>query len=163
MKVLTVYPERCVGCRICEQWCSFKHEGQVNPTKSRIHVLRLHEKYLNIPVTCMQCAQSPCISACREEALTKDPQTGAILVNEKKCIGCRRCIRACPYGAISLDKIKKVVLICDLCGGDPQCVAHCRERAIEYIPFALADRGYREECTEVVVRIMEGERKLWQP
>lgn len=84
MNVLVTYPERCVGCRICEQWRSWKHEGRVNPTKARVRVSRVHAKYLNIPVTCMQCAQSPCIAACREGALSKDPATGAVLVNEEK-------------------------------------------------------------------------------
>ncbi|MBE3572286.1 MAG: 4Fe-4S dicluster domain-containing protein, partial [Moorella humiferrea] len=116
MNVLVTYPERCVGCRICEQWCSWKHEGQVNPTKSRIRVHRVHGKYLNIPVTCMQCSKSPCIAACREGALSKDSATGAVIVDEEKCIGCRRCVRACPYGAVAIDKDKRVVLICDLCG-----------------------------------------------
>lgn len=154
--VLVVYPEKCVGCRLCEQWCSFKHEGQVNPGKARIRVVRVHSKYVNIPVTCMQCAKSPCIAACREGALSKSPETGAILVNEETCIGCRRCIRACPYGAIGIDKDKRVVLICDLCQGNPQCVAHCREGAIQYVPLAVADRGPRDAYAEVAAAEIQG-------
>ncbi|MEW8958362.1 MAG: 4Fe-4S dicluster domain-containing protein [Moorella sp. (in: firmicutes)] len=159
MNVLVTYPERCVGCRICEQWCSWKHEGQVNPTKSRVRVHRVHSKYLNIPVTCMQCTKSPCIAACREGALRKDAVTGAVIVDEEKCIGCRRCVRACPYGAVAIDKDKRVVLICDLCGGEPQCVAHCREGAIEYVSLAVADRGHRAAYVETVVATMAAETK----
>ncbi|MFZ5641528.1 MAG: hypothetical protein ACOY4Q_12690 [Bacillota bacterium] len=40
MKVISVNTSRCVGCRICEQWCCYSHHGVISPSKTRILVLR---------------------------------------------------------------------------------------------------------------------------
>lgn len=131
MKVLDVIPERCTGCRICEQWCSWGHEGQVGG-QSRIHTIREHADYVNTPKVCRQCLDVPCIANCRFEALSKDPVSGAIIVNSELCTGCQICRRHCPHGAITYNKSNKKVRICDLCGGAPKCVVHCPEGALEF-------------------------------
>ncbi|MDO7787590.1 4Fe-4S dicluster domain-containing protein [Desulforamulus aquiferis] len=145
-KVLVTYPERCLGCRICEQWCAYRHHGKVDPVRSRIKLAKSLTDYLNIPVVCQQCPNSPCIASCKFGALSKDPLTGAIAVDEEKCVGCRRCMRSCPHAAIALDKEKRVVIICDLCQGNPQCVAQCPAGAIDYLPLEITDRAIREEA-----------------
>lgn len=158
-KVLVTYPRRCSGCRICEQWCAYTHLGRVDPVRSRVKVIRSHEDYSNIPVACHQCPDSPCVASCKFGALDKNPETGAIMVDEEKCVGCRRCMGACPHSAICMDKEKKVVLICDLCGGHPRCVAHCPAGALEYLPLELTDRGLREEyMQQYVAGRKEGKR-----
>jgi len=43
-----------------------------------------------------------------------------------------------------MDGDQDIALLCDLCEGDPQCVKHCPEDAIQYVPFEQADRGFRE-------------------
>lgn len=130
MKVLSVMSERCIGCRICEQWCANQHEQE--PSKSHIRVQRSHADYRNIPKVCHQCEESPCIKNCHFGALTKHPETGAILVDEEKCTGCRLCARNCPYEAIAFNRKIKKVHICDLCNGHPQCVIHCPEGALNF-------------------------------
>lgn len=129
MKGLNVIAEKCIGCRICEQWCIWRHENE-GGTGSRIKVARLHANYVNLPHVCRQCEDTPCIKSCRFQALDRDPGTGAILVNRERCTGCRLCQRKCPHGAINFDKRTKKVLICDLCGGNPACVVHCPEEAL---------------------------------
>jgi Fe-S-cluster-containing dehydrogenase component len=42
------------------------------------------------------------------------------------------CIQECPYGAPIMHPEENFVLICDLCGGEPECVKHCPEDAIQY-------------------------------
>jgi Fe-S-cluster-containing hydrogenase component 2 len=127
------------------------HFNVVNPKKSRITVTRSHEDYMDYPVACRQCEDTPCIKACPEKvsALSKDENTGAIKVNEEKCIVCKMCIKACPYNAIKIHPTEKYVLICDLCGGDPQCVKHCPEEALFYLE--------REEADKLVAATKEGE------
>jgi len=144
-KVLVVNPKKCVGCRICEQWCSMKHFQVVNPKKSRISVTRSHKDYMDYPMVCRQCEEKYCIAACPEKikALSLNEKTGAILVNEEKCIACGMCVRACPYNAIKVHPTEKYVLICDLCGGDPQCVKHCPEEALYFMERKEADKFYR--------------------
>ncbi|MFZ5945930.1 MAG: 4Fe-4S dicluster domain-containing protein [Bacillota bacterium] len=135
MKVLIADPKKCVGCRICEQWCSMKHFKVANPDKSRITVLRSHKEYMDYPMVCRQCEERYCISACPEKikALSINEETGAIKVNEENCTACKLCIKACPNKAIKVHPTEKYVLICDLCAGAPQCANYCPEGALYYI------------------------------
>jgi len=143
-KVLVVYPYRCTGCRICEQWCSWKHHSAVNPAKARISIHRVHTRQVNVPVACSQCTKTPCITVCPENAITLDKTTNGLLLDTDKCIGCRLCVEACPRGCIKVDADESHPLLCDLCDGEPQCVKFCPEGAIMYLEPDKVDRGYRE-------------------
>ena len=155
-KVLVFEPTKCVGCKICETWCSVTHYNVNNPAKTCIKIIRDHEKLMDYGIICHQCVDAPCIKSCKFDALSKDVKTGAILVDKDKCTGCRKCIRACPYGAPSMHPEEKLVLICDLCKGVPQCVANCPEQAIQYLERHKAERPYRSKIAENAGR--EGNR-----
>lgn len=127
MKVLTVFPERCTSCQICELYCSLKHFNVMNPARSRISVVRS----LNTPVVCIQCHL--CLDSCPLGLISLDNKTGAVIINEDECTGCGICLDVCPYGAITIDPIRKKALVCDLCGGDPECVKRCPENALDYL------------------------------
>ncbi|MFW6117016.1 MAG: 4Fe-4S dicluster domain-containing protein [Thermoproteota archaeon] len=129
---LFVNPQKCVGCHMCEFACSLEKEGTIDPLKSRIRVVHI-SPFINLAITCRICEDTPCISACPQDALTQSTKTGAILVDDEKCNGCGWCIKACPYGAIRHDVDADTVLICDLCGGEPKCKEMCPEEAIEFV------------------------------
>jgi carbon-monoxide dehydrogenase iron sulfur subunit len=78
----------------------------------------------------MQCADAYCVESCAYGALGRNSKTGAVLVDDQLCNGCEACIVACPLGAISLDKEKKIVFKCDLCRGEPECVKVCSREAL---------------------------------
>jgi len=82
---------------------------------------------LEFPHFCVQCDDYPCVEACPTKALSISPQTGAVLVEEEKCTGCRQCIDICPGRIPHMHPTEGCVLICDLCSGDPQCVKVCQE------------------------------------
>jgi len=65
--------------------------------------------------------------------IIKREKTGAIVVDEEKCVGCGLCVQSCPYGAITVDPLTKCALKCDLCNGDPECVKHCPGGALSYL------------------------------
>ena len=130
-KSLVVNLDKCIGCRLCELACSYKHYGVMNPAKSRIHVVRFPHEAIDAPIYCLQCGL--CISACPFNALSRDLKTGAIKVNEEKCTGCGECVHVCPYGAAVLDPESRKALICDLCGGDPECVKVCPTKALLFL------------------------------
>ncbi|UCE95468.1 MAG: 4Fe-4S dicluster domain-containing protein [Candidatus Bathyarchaeota archaeon] len=131
-KFLSVNPEKCVGCSICEFACSWEKENKLNPLKSRIRILR-GPPFIHLATTCRQCEDTPCIRACPEDALYQSKETGAILVDNKKCNGCMWCLEACEYGTIRYDKDIETVVICDLCDGDPKCKEMCPEEAIDFV------------------------------
>lgn len=132
-KILIINPEKCTGCRICEQVCAFHHERECNPAKSRIHIIKWEKGGLDVPMVCQQCDIPVCEKICPVRAISRDPKTGAMVINHDICIGCRMCLIICPLGGPSIDVEKKRTIKCDLCEGDPICSKFCPTGAIEYI------------------------------
>jgi Fe-S-cluster-containing hydrogenase component 2 len=123
---LQSYPEKCTGCQICEIFCSFRKEQAIWPAKSRISVLKWEEKATYVPFTCQQCEEAPCKAVCPTRAIYRHPETGALLVDEQRCLGCRMCVMACPFGAMAFDSDRGRPAKCDLCDGDPECARSMR-------------------------------------
>ena len=74
---------------------------RVQSAKSRIKVFDFHETGRKVPYTCTQCDEAWCLHACPVEAITMDTATGAKVVNEATCVGCKVCTIACPFGTIN--------------------------------------------------------------
>ena len=128
--------ERCVWCRSCELICSLFHEGECNPSLSRIKIsIDLFEGKAEGHV-CKQCEDPECLKACPVEAIRIDEKIGIPVILEDKCVGCGLCSKACPYNdegkILFLNPTKKVYMKCDLCSGIPQCVQVCPSKAIKY-------------------------------
>jgi len=153
---LTVNPEKCVGCSICEFACSLEKEGNHNPAKSRIRIIR-GPPFIHLATTCRQCEDTPCVRACPKEALHQSKETGAILVDDEKCDGCKWCLEACDYGAIAYDVDAKTVRICDLCEGKPKCKDMCPEEAID---FASEESEITKAWTTASKKWIEASQKL---
>lgn len=139
MKRLVVNPEACTGCESCVLECSFQHEHAFGLDDSRIQVERREVSASFRPRVCVQCDARHCIAACPVGALSIDPDTGAIRANGDLCTGCGLCEQACPFGGIRLVQGVKPPIVCDLCGGEPKCVATCRKA--QAISFAETGRG----------------------
>ncbi len=136
MKVINVDIEKCTGCRSCEAACTLKHYGNVNPIRSRVKVIRLEKRgeYHNyVPMVCQQCGTPLCLEACPVNAMSREEKTGAIVVSEQTCVGCRVCSVACPIGGVSLDPVTDTALKCDLCDGEPECVKVCDLGALTFV------------------------------
>ena len=132
-KVLRIDYQRCTGCRTCEQVCSVKHDGVLNPMRSRIKIMKWEPEGLYIPMTCNHCQDAPCMNACPVKAIYRDKELDSVTVDYDTCIGCRTCVAVCPFGAMSYNSIDHQVFKCDFCGGDPQCVRFCDVKAIDYV------------------------------
>ncbi|MFO7666206.1 MAG: 4Fe-4S dicluster domain-containing protein [Desulfobacterales bacterium] len=136
-KVLAVDPQKCNGCRLCEIACSLFHDGEIDPSRSRINVVEWNLKGIFLPVFCQHCADAPCKAACPKDAILWKDDWGRVVIDYDRCVSCQMCVAACPFGAIGFDKSREVVFKCDLCGGQPQCVNFCEPGAIT---FTYADR-----------------------
>ncbi|NIO04665.1 MAG: 4Fe-4S dicluster domain-containing protein [Proteobacteria bacterium] len=138
-------PEQiCSRCRMCELICSFHHHQVGNPRRSAIRIVLLG-KGVDIPVTCLNCEDPPCMNICPTGALFQSEPDSMVTVKEDLCIGCAMCVNACPVGAITLDPVDGVALKCDLCDGDPQCVAYCPASVLK---LTDADRFVRHRMKE---------------
>jgi molybdopterin-containing oxidoreductase family iron-sulfur binding subunit len=103
---MTIDLRKCVGCYACTIAC--KAENVLPPGVVYRRVLDLETgKYPAckrdfVPVLCNHCENPPCVDACPVSATTKR-QDGIVDMDYKKCIGCRACLNACPYGSRQSD------------------------------------------------------------
>jgi len=122
--------ERCTECKRCAIACSLAKSAAVRMRSSRIDI---HPHWPEVPEirVCRfeDCAGHPCIESCSVAAIRE--LDGVVLIDAETCIGCGACEAVCPYQAIRIEDEK--ALKCDLCGGDPACVAEC-------VTGALRDR-----------------------
>jgi len=161
---LLVDTKKCGGCVSCMLACSLTHHGEENLSLSRIQVLSdpfgpFGAVESLVQEQCRQCPYPACVEACPTGANHADPETGVRTVDEAKCIGCERCVNACPFtpSRMQWDFINKNAQKCDLCidtpymtedggpGGQQACVAVCPHKAIEFvseIPLQT-DAGYQ--------------------
>lgn len=140
-KVLFVDLEKCTGCRACELACSMKHHGEYNPAKSRITVFGFAPTASFIPIFCMQCEEAWCRNICPTGAIVKEDKDGfkIVKVSEGKCVGCKICMLACPFGDMGFVSEKQKVQKCDLCEGEPACVDACLTGALQFKEAEIAN------------------------
>jgi carbon-monoxide dehydrogenase iron sulfur subunit len=153
-KMITVNIEKCTGCGTCELMCSFRHHGEFNPRKARIsRTIFLHEE-ISIPILCQQCEEPWCAAICPSGAITKgtDVVSGAsvVTVSEEKCVGCKMCMLACPYGNIVVGE-KGCAEKCDLCEGDPQCVKFCPRGALTFVDVSDSIRERKQKLAATLL------------
>lgn len=104
--VMVIDLRKCVGCDTCTVSC--KAENRTPPGISYNVVIEEeigqfpHPAKINLPRPCMQCDRPPCAQVCPTRATYK-LENGIVAIDNDRCIGCRYCIVACPYGARSFD------------------------------------------------------------
>ncbi len=141
-KRLTVIPEQCSGCRLCELACSIKHFKVNNPKKSAVRVLITYpHPVIRMPIICSQCKIAKCASVCPVDALERIDNV--VKLNTEKCISCYKCIEVCPFGAMYAHEDYDYPIKCDMCDGDPECVKICPKGALKLIPENILGESKR--------------------
>ncbi|EMS9662473.1 TPA: formate-dependent uric acid utilization protein AegA [Klebsiella aerogenes] len=129
---------KCIGCRGCEVACVMAHNGEqhvLTPQRflPRITVIK-NQKQRNA-VTCRHCEGAPCVRSCPNGAISQ--QDDSVLVHGEKCIGCKSCVVACPFGVMQIVVTpdgRATAHKCDLCHerqAGPACVQNCPAQALQ--------------------------------
>ena len=160
---IVVDEKKCSGCSTCMLMCSLVHEGEENLSLSRIQVINDPlGKFPNdmAQYQCHQCPFPACVEACPTGAMHVDTENGNIrTVDASKCIGCERCINACPFtpSRVQWNNLEKHASKCDLCQSTPYwsekggfegkqaCVESCPNKAVKMvhdIPSQTGEGGY---------------------
>lgn len=143
MKRIYVNEDYCIGCRLCEIHCLVQHSKSKKIIKAFkeeapeiLPRLTVEEDgALSFAMPCRHCVEPRCLEACITGALRREEQTGAVLCDEEKCVGCWMCVMVCPFGAVRRNTAqRKAASKCDLCYGEqvPLCVANCPNEALVY-------------------------------
>ena len=186
---LVIDLDTCVGCQACvtscKEWNTGGHMAPLtdidpyggkpdgvwfNRVHSYEHVTEAGGRTVHFPRSCLHCETPACVTVCPTGASYKRTSDGIVLVDEDKCIGCKLCSWACPYGAREFDTDVGVMKKCTLCVDRiyndniapedrvPACVAACPTSARHFgdlgdpdsaISQLVADRGGVELMPEL--------------
>ncbi|QIZ76241.1 4Fe-4S dicluster domain-containing protein [Ferrimonas lipolytica] len=147
-------PQKCIGCRTCEIACVLSHSDSslvdFDPSNFHPRLNLVKGAKVTTPIMCRQCEDAPCAQVCPNGAITSEG--GFVQVKQERCIGCKTCEVACPYGAMNVVSFmvekpdtpaifanqskRAFALKCDLCGGcegDQACVNVCPTNAIRLV------------------------------
>ncbi len=140
MRRIVAKEEFCVNCHLCEVHCQVAHSksGQLLATFKKEHApparITVHDLGpVSFGIQCRHCEEPFCVYSCIAGALRRDPETGHIVHEAARCVGCWTCVLVCTKGAIHPDPERHVAAKCDFClerGGDPVCVEACPNEAL---------------------------------
>lgn len=141
-------PSKCIGCRTCEVACVIAHQSgkeEMTPQNFQPRLTVVRSGKITTPVLCRQCDDAPCAKACPVNAIIFSHDS--VQIQQDLCLGCKTCVVACPYGAMSVVKVQAEPMPghftthrmraeahkCDLCinrAAGPACVSVCPTHAL---------------------------------
>lgn len=150
---------RCIGCHSCTVACKaenntapllppllFKGGNLQRPRHLSYRWVIVQEggTYPNfwrtfVTSACNHCKEPACMKSCPVDAISKRAPDGIVLIDQEKCIGCRYCVWACPYGAPQWNDATQKVEKCTMCvsridkGLQPACATTCVGKALTYV------------------------------
>lgn len=140
--------DRCVGCQTCvvacKNWNNLAPKvtavpGTQGPKWRRVSTIESgsypRPEIVYVSMSCQHCGKPACAAVCPTGAITKRAEDGIVVVDQSKCIGCRYCFFACPFGAPQYGE-DGTMQKCNFClsriadGKKPACVESCPAKAL---------------------------------
>jgi len=130
MKRLFIDLTKCDECEKCAVDCDYFY-----PAKATDHGVLALREMATFALVCRRCEEPSCVAACRFDALERQDD-GVLKRYNMRCVSCKCCSHACPFGTIYPETVPFYVTNCDYCvtsaNGEPPCVAGCDKNAIEF-------------------------------
>ena len=130
---------KCIGCHACTVACKSEHDTPIGVNRTWVKYIEKGEfpnthRAFSV-MRCNHCADAPCTTICPTTALYTRSD-GIVDFDNRRCIGCKACMQACPYDAIHIDPDNGTAAKCNYCahrveiGLEPPCVNVCPTHAI---------------------------------
>jgi len=136
-KRLFIDLSKCDNCEKCAVSCSYFNKGAA----SDHGILELRE-LATFALICRRCEEAACVASCRFEAIERQPD-GVMKRHNMRCVSCKSCSHACPFGTIYPETLSFHTTRCDFCSGtgqEPTCVIGCVNKAVEYREVAESQK-----------------------
>ena len=175
--------EKCIGCRTCEIACAMAHSDSKANTAGAAAGMFMPRLFVMVapgyaaPVQCHHCEDAPCMGVCQMSAISRI--NGRTVVDTARCVGCKLCLMACPFGAIEFAPLPagtrpifpgetakpeewsgkrfQRANNCDLCVhrmGGPACVETCPKQALDLVnPAAESSRRNAEAALDLLLQV----------
>ena len=158
---------RCIGCHACTVACKEEHNVPIGVNRTWVkYVEKGHypetQRHFAV-LRCNHCDGAPCVEICPASALFHSPN-GVVDFDNKRCVGCKSCMQACPYEALYIDPSTKTAAKCNFCahrletGLKPSCEIVCPTQAI--LSGNLDDST--SAISRIVAQVHTSRRKLEQ-
>ena len=152
----------CSGCKTCQIACKDKHDLPVGIRWRNVYEVAGGDweqkdgnwistiRSYHISMACNHCKDPICMKQCPNNAIYKTEE-GLVLIDEDRCMGCKYCQWACPYGALHLNPSTGKMTKCTMCadyiaeGKQPSCVAACPMRVLEFGDYEELKQKYGNE------------------
>ena len=112
-------------CKECVIKCSYFYHPFNNGIRSIIELA-------TYALVCRRCEEPHCVNACPVEALEQQKDKNNLLIRHNmRCISCKSCSHACPYGTIYPENVPYLINVCDYCldrrenKDEPLCIKTC--------------------------------------
>lgn len=142
---MVIDQRRCIGCHsctaACRMWNELPDDMIYNPVLNEGVTGEWPNVHRNwLPTLCMHCEKPPCVPCCPTGASQQDDD-GVVWIDYNKCMACKVCVNACPYGMRDQSKLQprlhQFIRKCTFCkdhraaepGKMPYCVATCHQKA----------------------------------
>ena len=129
-KRLFIDLNKCDQCEKCSVKCDYFYRSQA--TDHGILALR---EMATFALVCRRCEDPCCVAACKFQALERQSD-GVLKRYNMRCVSCKCCAHACPFGTIYLETLPFFFSACDFCittgKTEPPCVSSCTKQAIEF-------------------------------
>ncbi|MGL5379513.1 4Fe-4S dicluster domain-containing protein [Clostridium sp.] len=141
----------CIGCQGCQTACQAANYSEPGEFLRVADNFEVKDNGPYLTVGCCHCEKPACAENCPVGAITKDAETGIVSTDYKTCVGCKTCIKVCPYDSPKFNETKKVSHKCDFCkdrlaaGEEPACVEACPVKVLTFGDLAELDKvGVKE-------------------
>ena len=113
--------DRCIACGACTVACMDQNDIDLSDSGLPLRRCVTEEtgrgkdaKMRYLSISCMHCDDAPCIEACPFGCISRDEETGFVLCDNSRCVGCRKCVRVCAVSAPVVDRYRKMQKVCPM-------------------------------------------------